>query len=100
MLRFLNTGTVLGGIGQSLKRGHTVLYFHPIDISEEKFPAIGNRRPLYWAIKGITVEKKLRHLLNRLKPVKKVTLSEAMESLYEGQTVRAGRCRQLATICE
>jgi peptidoglycan/xylan/chitin deacetylase (PgdA/CDA1 family) len=100
MLRFLNTGTILRGLGQSLKRGHTVLYFHPIDISEEKFPAVGKGRPMYWTIKGSLVEKKLRYLLSRLKPVKKVTLSEAMGSLNEGQAVRAKRYRQLATICE
>jgi peptidoglycan/xylan/chitin deacetylase (PgdA/CDA1 family) len=100
MLRFLSPEIILRGINQSLKRGHTVLYFHPIDISDEKFPPIGNGRPMYWSVKGAAVERKLRHVLDRLKNVKKTTLSEALETMYEGQTVRASRCRQLATVCE
>jgi peptidoglycan/xylan/chitin deacetylase (PgdA/CDA1 family) len=44
MLRFLNSGLMLKGLNQSLKRGHTVLYFHPIDISTQVQEL--KRRPL------------------------------------------------------
>ena len=81
MLRFFSSRIILSGLNQSVKRGHTVLYFHPIDISDEKFPAIGNGRPMYWAIKGKIVERKLRHIFNGLKQVEKIPLSEALVSL-------------------
>ncbi len=67
MLRFLGSHMILRGLRQSLKRGDTVFYFHSIDISNERFPQIGRGRPFYWAIKGNTVEKKIRHILNGLK---------------------------------
>lgn len=65
-LRFLGERVVLNGLRQSLKRGPTVFYFHPIDISNERFPAMGKGRPLYWMIKGTLIEKKIRHILKRL----------------------------------
>lgn len=83
MLRFLNSGLMLKGLKQSLKRGHTVLYFHPIDISNSKFPGIGKGRPLYWLFKGDMVEKRIRHILTSLRHVKKVRLGEAMERAHE-----------------
>lgn len=66
MLRFLGSGIVLAGLRQSLARGPSVLYFHPIDISEERFPTIGRGRPLYWSIKGGIVERRLRTILSSL----------------------------------
>ncbi|WP_269850415.1 DUF3473 domain-containing protein [Methanosarcina horonobensis] len=58
MLRFLGSSFILDGLMQSLKRGHTIFYFHPLDISCAKFPSLGNKRPFYWCIKGRFVEKK------------------------------------------
>jgi peptidoglycan/xylan/chitin deacetylase (PgdA/CDA1 family) len=78
MLRFLNSGLMLKGLNQSLKRGHTVLYFHPIDISNSKFPGVGRGRPLYWLFKGEMVEKRIRHILTSLRHVKKVRLGDAL----------------------
>ncbi|AKB79716.1 Polysaccharide deacetylase [Methanosarcina horonobensis HB-1 = JCM 15518] len=75
-LRFLGSKLILQGLKQSLKRGHTIFYFHPIDISEEKFPAIGNKRPLYWIIKGKIVEERIRYLFKKLEGVKKVPLRD------------------------
>ncbi len=98
MLRFLNASLLLRGLGQSLKRGHTVFYFHPIDVSREKFPHVGRGRPMYWAIKGPLVEKKLRYLFSRLRPVKKMPLSEALESLNEDHVIRAGRRSRVGAI--
>ena len=63
LLRFLGAGVILRGLEQSLRRGTTVFYFHPIDIASEKFPAIGNRRPLYWLFKGALIEKRISHIL-------------------------------------
>ncbi|KAF1079014.1 polysaccharide deacetylase family protein [Methanogenium sp. MK-MG] len=63
MLRFLGSHIILKGLQNSLKRGNAVFYFHPIDISFEKFPEIGNGRPLYWAIKGTVVENRIKYVL-------------------------------------
>lgn len=66
MLRFLGAHVVLGGLRQSLRRGHAIFYFHPLDISEEPFPRIGKGRPFYWSIKGRTVEQRVRLILQSL----------------------------------
>jgi peptidoglycan/xylan/chitin deacetylase (PgdA/CDA1 family) len=78
MLRFLGAHVILKGLKQSLQRGHTVLYFHPIDISNEKFPEVGKGRPLYWIVKGKLVEKRIRYILTNLKDVDKVCLKDAL----------------------
>jgi peptidoglycan/xylan/chitin deacetylase (PgdA/CDA1 family) len=68
MLRFLGDRYIKLGIDQCLKRDHTVLYFHPIDLSDEKFPSDHSaRRPFYWSIKGSVVEKRVRRLLDTYK---------------------------------
>lgn len=66
MLRFLGSHIILKGLKQSLRRGHTVFYFHPIDIGNEKTPNVGKGRSFYWIIKGEIVEKRIRHILNHL----------------------------------
>ncbi len=78
MLRFLGAHVILKGLKQSLQRGHTVFYFHPIDISNEKFPEVGKGRPLYWVIKGEVVKKRLRYLLKALKHVDTVSLKNIL----------------------
>ncbi len=67
MLRFLGSGYIMLGLKQSLKRSSTVFYFHPIDISNEKFPNIGKGRPLYWIIKGETIENRIKYILKNTK---------------------------------
>ncbi|PKP52254.1 MAG: hypothetical protein CVT90_02710 [Candidatus Altiarchaeales archaeon HGW-Altiarchaeales-3] len=67
MLRFLGARYIMQGLNQSLKRGNTVFYFHPIDISNEKFPDIGKGRPMYWVIKGKTIENRIKYILRKLK---------------------------------
>lgn len=79
MLRFLGSNLILKGLNQSLKRGHTIFYFHPIDISNEKFPSVGKGRPLYWTIKGDIVEKRIRHVLKNTRDVKKIPLKDMLE---------------------
>jgi hypothetical protein len=78
MLRFLGAHVILKGLKQSLQRGHTVFYFHPIDISNEKFPEVGKGRPLYWIVKGKLVEKRIRYILTNLKDADTVCLREAL----------------------
>ena len=67
ILRFLGSQIILNGLQQSLRRGKTIFYFHPIDISEKKFPNIGNKRPFYWCIKGKVIEKRIERILRVLK---------------------------------
>lgn len=65
MLRFFGARYIMLGLKQSLKRGDTLIYFHPIDISDEKFPGgFSRQRPFFWAIKGKIVEKRVRWCLS------------------------------------
>jgi peptidoglycan/xylan/chitin deacetylase (PgdA/CDA1 family) len=66
MLRFLGGSLILQGLQQSLKRGTTIFYFHPIDISTVEFPRVGKGRPLYWLIKGKIVEDRIRYILKKI----------------------------------
>jgi len=83
MLRFLGPQLILRGLKQSMRRGHTIFYFHPIDISNSSFPRVGKGRPFYWTIHGEKVEKSLRLILKELKSVKKMTLKDALVSFDE-----------------
>ncbi len=64
-LRFFGARYISRGLKQSLSRGDTVLYFHAIDISDEKFPALGKNRPFYFAVKGKRVERRVRVLMEK-----------------------------------
>jgi peptidoglycan/xylan/chitin deacetylase (PgdA/CDA1 family) len=77
MLRFLGEQVMLKGLRQSLERGHTMFYFHPIDISSEKFPYFGKLGQLYWIVKGKAVERRIRHIFAQLDDVEKVPLRGA-----------------------
>jgi peptidoglycan/xylan/chitin deacetylase (PgdA/CDA1 family) len=79
ILRFLGAPLVLNGLIQSLNRGHTIFYFHPLDISCTRFPSIGNNRPFYWCMKGKLVENRIRHILKTLNNVKKICLKDYPE---------------------
>ncbi|MFW6195842.1 MAG: polysaccharide deacetylase family protein [Thermoplasmatota archaeon] len=65
MLRFLGKWMISSGLKQSLIRGDTLLYVHPLDIAREDFPEVGNsgKRPMYWAFKGKVTEKRIRKIL-------------------------------------
>jgi len=76
ILRFLGAPLVLNGLIQSLKRGHTIFYFHPLDISCSRFPSVGNNRPLYWCMKGKLVERRIRYILKTLTSVRKLCLRD------------------------
>ena len=60
-----------------------MFYFHPIDISTESFPNIGNNRPFYWIIKGEVVEGRIRYILSRLSDVEWTTLSAYNTDIME-----------------
>ena len=77
-LRFFGSNLMLNGIHQSLQRGHTVFYFHPLDISHETFPKLGKNRPFYWAIKGKIIEKRIRHIISNLSEETELTTLENM----------------------
>lgn len=78
MVRFLGKTIVMSGIKQSLKRGDSVFYFHPLDIAREDFPKVGNskKRPMYWMFKGKIAEKRVRSILSKLGNKRYSTLSE------------------------
>jgi len=68
MLRFFGARYIMLGLKQSLKRGDTLIYFHPIDISDERFPGgFSAQRPFYWAIKGQVVERRIRYVLQNIR---------------------------------
>lgn len=67
MLRYLGAGLTWQGLRQSLKRGHTVFYFHPIDICEDEFPYLTRGQRLFWVFKGRVAEKRVKHIINNLK---------------------------------
>jgi len=49
---------------KALKKGDTMFYMHPIDISRKPIPAENpNNRPLYWINKGETTERNLIKML-------------------------------------
>jgi peptidoglycan/xylan/chitin deacetylase (PgdA/CDA1 family) len=76
ILRFLGAPLVLNGLIQSLRRGHTIFYFHSLDISCAKFPSVGNRRPFYWCLKGKLIEQRIRYILNNLDDIEKICLRD------------------------
>ncbi len=66
-LRFLGSRFILSGLKQTLRHGSAFFYFHPLDISREKFPSsFSANRPFYWAIKGKTVENRVRTILSKI----------------------------------
>jgi peptidoglycan/xylan/chitin deacetylase (PgdA/CDA1 family) len=79
VLRFFGAPLVLNGLVQSLKRGHTIFYFHSLDISCSRFPSVGNGRPFYWCIKGKLVEQRIRYILSKLNEVDKICLRDYPE---------------------
>lgn len=65
LIRMFGRRVVQAGIEQSLERGDSVFYFHPVDIARKSFPSVGNtrRRPMYWIFKGKVAESRIKKLL-------------------------------------
>lgn len=69
-LRLFGTPLIGAGIRQSLRRGHTAFYFHPIDICNEPIPLeFDFRRPLLWMVKGNVVKRRIARLLAEFAPM-------------------------------
>lgn len=68
LVRFFGSRIVQAGLEQSLNRGDSVFYFHPIDISRADFPRVGNarRRPAYWFLTGKRAERRIRKILGKI----------------------------------
>lgn len=67
MLRFLGARYIKKGLKQSIKRGHTVFYFHPIDISEESFPLNSSfKQWIFWMSKGNRTEQRIKNILSNI----------------------------------
>lgn len=82
LVRLFGRRIISKGIKQSLKQGHTVFYFHPLEISRESLPEVGNsrRRPGYWMFKGEPAERRIRRILNDIPTKKIMTHQTVMES--------------------
>lgn len=64
-LRFFGSGLINRGLQESLHRGHTVFYFHPIDICKEAFPSeFSPRMSLLWLFKGNKVKRSIESVLS------------------------------------
>jgi peptidoglycan/xylan/chitin deacetylase (PgdA/CDA1 family) len=83
VIRMLGSHIVDRGIQQSLQRGHSIFYFHPIDIARESFPREGNlkRRPAYWIGKGETAERRIKKVISNRGPNRCTTIGELYEEV-------------------
>lgn len=69
-LRMFGTPLIKAGIRQSLLRGHTTFYFHPVDICNEPIPLeFDLKRPLLWMVKGDVVKRRIAWLLADFAPM-------------------------------
>jgi len=85
VIRLLGYHIVERGIQQSLQRGHTIFYFHPIDIARESFPREGNlkKRPAYWLGKGKTAERRIKKVLTNRTERQRTTCSELFDIIRQ-----------------
>jgi len=68
-LRVLGSTLITAGIRQSLRRGHTFFYFHPVDLCNEAIPMPFDwRRPMMWTIKGDLVRRRVNRILQAFAP--------------------------------
>ena len=66
IMRFLPCSYTIRGLKNSLVRGDTMFYLHPIDISESPLPSLGSkniRRPFFYNTSGAKTKKKLIQIL-------------------------------------
>lgn len=81
LVRLFGETIVKRGVLQSLERGASSFYFHPLDIARTDFPSVGTswRRPGYWAFTGATAERRIRSILRRVGPDRCVSCRRALE---------------------
>ena len=58
LLRYMGSNYIIKGLNESLLRGDTMFYLHPLDISH-RFPRNISRRNLFWYGRGKAAEKSL-----------------------------------------
>ena len=63
MLRFFGANVILKGLKQSLKRGTTVFYFHPLDILNASFPMT---RKFFWMFRGELIIKRIKYIFDNI----------------------------------
>lgn len=63
IMRFLGPRIIIRGLRQSLTKGDSIFYFHPIDIYRKEFPYPVSTQKLFWLIKGETVQKHIERIL-------------------------------------
>jgi len=84
MLRFLGARYIMLGLKQSLNRGDTLFYCHPIDIARHEFPQVrSSRRPCYWLFKGKKVEERIKHIFANIR-VDTCTCGELFKKYEQG----------------
>ena len=83
-LRLFGASLIKAGINQSLRRGHTTFYFHPIDICNEKIPMdFDLKRPMLWIVKGDIVKHRIIKLFDTFAPMATNFASVISETLPE-----------------
>ncbi len=67
ILRLLGARYIMRGLKESMQRGDTLFYFHPIDISDENFPLnISLIQRLFWMIKGDRITRRIKTILEAI----------------------------------
>ena len=64
-LRFFGKNLIINGLKQSLKRGDTIFYFHPIDFAIEKIPIKDYKLKLLWYFKGEKILNQVKVILKK-----------------------------------
>jgi len=81
MLRFFGARYIMRGLNESLKRGNTIFYFHPIDIVDENFPMNSSvLQKLFWLEKGQSIETRIRYIMKNTDT--KITTIKELLSIY------------------
>jgi len=63
-LRIFGRRLICAGLRQSLRRGHTIFYFHPVDLCNEPIPMPFHwSRPFLWALKGDIIRQRVDRIL-------------------------------------
>lgn len=64
LLRLFGQKYIKRGLAESLQRGDSIFYFHPIDITQDNFPYYSSQlQRMFWATRGLTVETRIRNIL-------------------------------------
>jgi hypothetical protein len=65
ILRLFGGKYIMLGLRQSIKRGDTLIYFHPIDLTSETFPLLHSfKQKMFWSVKGDIIERRLRNIFS------------------------------------